>query len=440
MKFKYLSLITICSICLSYGQVKWFSVGLEKNTINAILLTSKKVLMAGTKDGLYYKASISTGISNRWEKFAEPNLPITAIIELNAEMVAVAAGGGSNSDGIYIGKYSATVDPSYKFTLLTWFESPHALAANGSKGDTLFVGGGKGISMIVQEMLVNPTVIPLKVPEYAFGVERPYCASLLCFPSALNNNSLFAGGYDKGILPGKGHLLQQMKDSMVIINNWNVSAMTQGVFAPVGPLELVVGTLDSGLYSMTSGINPVEWKHWKSPMGRPINDLDAVEGPMQGDQLLIAVDSGVFTGRSGTWQEIGDIPAEPLCFTGGIQSRQGFAGTDNGVYQYGDPTSIDEGTYKNNASTQIIHSYSIDKNKLHLTMNIHAEGIVRVALYNLAGRKLCTVFEGILQKGKRTISRPINAFDNHFLGTGMYLLRVYYNDNCMYRSIIKINN
>ena len=432
MKFKYLSLIIIYSISLSFGQLEWFSVGLEKETVNAILLTSKSVLIAGTEDGLYYKAG------SKWEEFDKPGLPVTAIIELTPEIVAVVAGMGTYSDGVYLGKYSATVDPSYTFTRLEFFETPHALAVKGREGDTLFVGGADAVSMIVQDNTgVNPTVTPLKLPEYAFGVEQPHCASLLDFQNLQNTSTLYAGGYDRGVMPGKGHLLQQAKDSMFVVKEWNVTAMTKGVFAPVGPIQLVVGTLDSGLYSMTSGINPVQWTHWDSPKNRPVNALAAVEGPMQGDQLLIAVDSGVFTGRSGTWQEAGDIPANPLCFTGSILSQQGFAGTDDGVYQYGDPTYIDNSIYKSNASTQIIHSYGIDKNKLHLTMSLPAEGWVRVALYNLAGRKLCIVFEGVLQRGNRTISRPINTFDN-LSGCGMYLLRVYYNENCMHRSILKI--
>lgn len=434
IKFRYLSLIIVCSISLSFGQLEWFSVGLENDTVNAILLTSKSVLIAGTNDGLYYKAG------SRWEEFDKPGLPVTAIVEVNAELVAVAAGGGSNSDGVYLGKYSATVDPSYTFTRLAYFDTPHALAAKGWEGDTLFVGGERGVSMVIQDNTgVNPIVTPLKLPEYAFGVEEPYCASLMTFQAAINTSSLFAGGFDKGVLPGKGHLLQlRATDSMAIVKDWNVSAMVTGVFAPVGPLQFVVGTLDSGLYSMSAGINPVQWTHWDNPKNRPVNALASVDSPMQGDDLLIAVDSGVFTGRSGTWQEVGDIPAEPLCFTGSIMSRQGFAGTDNGVFQYGDSTSINNITNKNNASTQIIHSYGIDKNKLHLTMCLPAEGKVRIALYNLAGRKLCIVFEGVLQKGKRTISRPIDTFDNNLSGCGMYLLRVYCNNTYMHRSIVKI--
>jgi hypothetical protein len=71
-------------------------------------------------------------------------------------------------------------------------------------------------------------------------------------------------------------------------------------------------------------------------------------------------------------------------------------------------------------------------------MSLPTEGKVRAVLYNLAGKKLCTVFEGMLPKGKRSIYRPLNTFDTNLFGSGMYLLRVYYNENCMHRSIVKI--
>lgn len=431
MKIVFFSLVVLCIFCLSSGRGRWVSIGPNERTVHKIFLTSKSVLLAATNEGFYYR------VGDEWELINAVKLKINDILELSEGTVVTAAGGGgSNSDGVYIGKYSPTADPPYTFSILTYFDFAETL---GAKGDTLYVGGRNAVSMIVQDSSgVTPVVQPLKMPDYAFGVERPFCSSLIHFQVAQGVSGLFAGGYDKSqMMPGKGHLLQQLKDSMVIIKDWNVSAMVKGAFAPVGPMELVAGTRDSGLYSLKSGVTPIEWTPMSSPRDRPVNALASVEGPMQGEQLVIAVDSGVFVGRGGNWTEVGDIAHEPLCLSVSEQFLEAYAGTDKGVYQYSEPTSIDNITYKSN-TTQTISHYRVDNNLLKVTLSLPEDGSVGIVLYNLSGKKLCTVFEGLVEKGERDISAPVNTSDNRPLGKGMYLLRVYYNGVCADRSIINI--
>ena len=431
MKVKLVGLIILLSFCLLHARGKWQSIGPEDRTIQKVFLTSKSILLAATNERVFYK------IGNSWGYLGEFKLPVKDFLELEDETIVIAAGNGTNSDGVYAAKYSPTSDPPYTFSRLTFFEFAEALC---TKGDTIFVGGRNAISMIIRDSAgVTPVVQPLKMPGNVFGNERPHCTALMHFQVAQGVSGLFAGGYEKtDWQPGNGHLLQQLRDSMVIIKDWKVSAMVMGVFAPVGPLEFVVGTLDSGLYSLKSGVTPIEWTHMSSPENNPIDALAAVEGPMQGEQLVTAVDGDVFAGRAGNWTMLGNMPYDALCLCVGTRYPEIYAGTDNGVYQYTEPTPIDQSITGKKTFSQIISSYRVDNNLLKVTVSLPHDGNVRMVLYDLSGRKLGTLYEGLVEKGKMDFSAPITISNNKPLGKGMYLLRVYYNGTCMHRSIVNI--
>ena len=203
--------------------------------------------------------------------------------------------------------------------------------------------------------------------------------------------------------------------------------MVKGVFAPVGPLELVAGTLDSGLYSLKSGVTPIQWTHMSSPENNPIDALAAVEGPMQGEQIVTAVDGDVFAGRAGNWTVLGAMPYDALCLCVGKRYPEIYAGTENGVYQYTEPTPIDQSIIKNKNSSQILSKYRVENNLLKVTLNLPDDGNIRMVLYDLAGRKLGTLYKGLVEKGEREISTSITLSENGPLGKGMYLLGIYYN-------------
>lgn len=431
MKVKRVGLAILLSLHLLYGQGKWQSIGPENRTIQTVFLTSKSLLLAATSERVFYK------IGNSWDYIGDFSLSVKGIVERNDETLVIAAGSGTNSDGVYAAKYSPTSDPPYNFTRLTYFNFPEALCL---KGDTVFVGGRNAISMIIQDSAgVTPVVQPLKMPRNVFGSDRPRCSALMHFEVAQGVSGLFAGGYERSnMVPGNGHLLQQLRDSMVIIKDWNVSAMVKGVFAPVGPLEFVVGTLDSSLYSLKSGVTPIEWTRMSSPENNPIDALAAVEGPMQGEQIVTAVDGDVFAGRAGNWTVLGNMPYDALCLCTGTRYPEIYAGTENGVYQYTEPTPIEQNITKNKITSQIISHYRVDNNQLKITLNLPEDGNVRMVLYDLSGRKLGTLFEDLVGKGKKDISASISISDTTPLGKGMYLLRIYYNGVCADRSIVNL--
>jgi hypothetical protein len=184
---------------------------------------------------------------------------------------------------------------------------------------------------------------PLKIPAYAFGIEMPYCAGLILF----GDTTLYAGGYDQStMMGGPGNLLILIRDSLQVARRLDVTALAQGSFMEVGPLELVIGTRDSGVVFYSPSLF-IPWTTIPGPTKEPINDLMTMPGMMFSDMLVAAVASGVYTsgGHSTEWTEVGDIPAPPNCLavrgtaTGSMEGVL-MAGTSKGVYLYAQPSAI----------------------------------------------------------------------------------------------------
>ena len=318
------------------AQASWQLLGLDDRGINCLLADDTAAILAGTDSGM------SVYWNKRWYDFSL-TLPVTSIVRFSNNVIFAGAGNGSRSDAVYIGNKIILGPPFYALRLQQYFVEPTAMTVNNTLAiPRLYAGGRNNVSV---GMIGTDTLYPLtalKFPAYAFGITTPYCAGL-----ELYNGSLYAGGHDKSTLTGgPGNLLMLSGDTLLIVRRLDVTALSQGTFMEVGPLELVVGTRDSGIiyYSPTAFI---PWITVPSPNRETVNDLLTMPGMLFSDMLIAAVESGVYTSgnHAQVWTEIGDIPAPPSCLavrgraTGTIEGTL-MAGTSKGVYLYSRPSLV----------------------------------------------------------------------------------------------------
>ncbi len=428
--FKILNIIGIIVLIMAcvkaYSKPEWYSIGLEEREVYCLLADDTTMILAGTNQGLYVL------FDSEWylvEGLAT-NLPINSMVRVSETKAAVSAGGGSNSDGLYIGEVAIYGPPFYVFSLIDYLMFPQALTASSEKGDTLFLGSNNGIYMsILGEDEEYGVLEPIKTPDYCFGVEEPLCATLLIFHV---EGILYAGGYDLSPLPGPGHLLRQQKDSMVIAKDFNVSAMTQGTFSSDEPgiRELAVGTPDSGIIYYNPIISSTPWRKWESPENEAIRHIIALSGgENENDMLIAAVESGVYIDGNediitGSWTVIGDLPNKPNFIAGYLNGKNefgGFAGTDKGVYRYGEkPTGIAE-KYLPKYSKKSCLKLNVFNKSTKLQMVFHSDAVIEnnltVILYDISGKRVNKVYtrSGTADFGK--------------LGSGIYLFSVFAGEN-----------
>jgi hypothetical protein len=325
-----LFLVTVPDISLAAPV--WYSLGLEDRVVNCILADDTNMVVAGTDSG------VSVYWHSAW--YHIDMLPTKALVRLPGGAVAAACGNGSRSDGVYIGTVRIYGPPFYIFSISNgnWLMQPTALALKRTvvSRDTttlLYVGSGSAVAVgqVAKDSLLSLT--SLKMPAYAFGVEEPWCAGLHAFS---DTGALYAGGSDRGAMPGPGSLLRLDGDSLVIVRRLNVTGLDEGKFFEVGPQELAIGTVDSGVIRY----NPATaaWTHLGSPAGEAVLCVRVVT-PQVGwsDALYAGTASGVY--RSG-WTEIGDLKVAPrfLCPMG--QWGDLLAATGAGVYLYGNQSTV----------------------------------------------------------------------------------------------------
>jgi len=318
-------------------QPSWQLLGLSDRSINCILADDTTLLFAGTDSGL------SVYCQNTWYDIDVNGLPVTCMARITDSVIAVGAGNGSRSDAVYIGT-RIDKEPYCELRFQQYFLEPTAMTINNTMAiPRLYVGGRNTVSIGIITVDTLYPFQPLKIPAYAFGVEKPRCADLVLF----GDTTLYAGGYDQStIMGGPGNLLILIKDSLEVARRLDVTALAQGSFVEVGPLELVIGTRDSGVFFYSSSLF-IPWTVIPGPTKDPINDLVTMPGMMFSDMLVAAVASGVYTsgGHSSEWTAVGSIPATPNCLavrgraTGSMEGVL-MAGTSKGVYLYALPSAI----------------------------------------------------------------------------------------------------
>jgi len=332
------AILLFSAFCVS-AQPSWQLLGLADRSINCLLADDTTMILAGTDKGMsvYWKKG--------WYDFPIA-LPVNSILRYSSSVIFVGAGSGTSSDAVYIGDNIIMGPPFYALRFQQSFLEPTALALNNVLSvPRLYVGGRNIVSVgTIGADTLNPLQL-LKMPSFAFGVESPKCAALFMFSSA----TLYAGGYDRGVMAAPGSHLVLSADSLQTIRRLNVTSLAQGSFGagPVSQQQLVIGTRDTGVLLY----EPVgqTWTAITSPNRLPVNNLIAVSSGMTiGSLIIAAFDSGVYTnnGRTQIWTEVGNIPAMPRCvaprgtLTGSALQGALLAGTAAGVYIYALPASV----------------------------------------------------------------------------------------------------
>ncbi|MBD3321358.1 MAG: hypothetical protein GF350_09720 [Chitinivibrionales bacterium] len=424
----------------------WQSLGLKERTIHCLYYDSPDRLFAGTDHGLYLRWD---GIWTRVEG-GLPTLPVNAIEKPVSGTLVVAAGDGSRSDGLYIGTDILDGPPFYDFKLLDWIIRPAAVASKvipAADGDRIRLYVASDDAVFSGRLLDSTIALEkMAIPDYAFGVEQPYCAAVHVLSS---DQKCYAGGYDRSPLPGPGKLLREVTaDSMrVIRERSNVTVITEGVVDRAvwdGPVPYssdqlvypyvnttpVLGTTDEGVvyFQRSDVIVPYEnaqqqqagtWISLGSPKDESVIDilmaplLRAIPADQQGpsyyngDRMYVAVAGGVYRkcdyNENCVWSEIGDIPGRPLCLAYPGPSRQQddlYAGTGSGVYLYTDATDT------RSSGGDLRGSYA---HRLSSHRTLFARGVSHET-YRIDGRKACrTPGSGVF------LVRPAAAEDGRFL-------------------------
>jgi hypothetical protein len=345
-KYRCIVSLMLLTLPLSlFAAPQWYSLGLSDRAVHCICADDSSVIIAGTDSG------VSVYWNAKW--YHIPMLPVKAIARVSSMSVTVAAGNGSNSDGVYIGKNIINGPPFYAFTLGDYFPSPTALAVGpavskaASAADiplVLYVGGQNSFAwgLLRKDSLSKLNSVPM--PEYAFGVESPFCAAIQIF-----NNQPFTGGYERNLsMPARSYLLSyDFQDSLWKVRPMKTTAMSQGRFRSLfgGNLAMMaIADLDSGVffYNQAAG-NP--WYRIAGPAGGPVVSLysgiaQSMQGTNRDTTLYAASRDGVFQCESGEpgpiWVKLGTLPAEPYFLTGVGAKGNLLVGTAAGVYRYGE--------------------------------------------------------------------------------------------------------
>lgn len=429
MKHTHLFAVLCFSVStLLWGQVSvpisnWYSIGLENQRVSCIVSDDTSAILAGTDNG------VAVRFAGKWFRANGVSMPVSAMVRISSAKVIAAMGNGSKSDGLYIGT-KIRGEPYFEFALLCYITEPQALTVTGTRRDTVYAGTKDALYRCVltdvsTDVKAQPEII--KIPPYAFGVEMPFCNAI-----EVMSGLLFAGGCDRSPNPGPGHILVNGKDSMIILRQMNVSAMTTATGVIVrpqsvsNPATLAIGTVDSGIFiyrNIQIAESPVrDWTRFDSPKKEPVRHIlpiplavvpaETVSPGIGNDVFLVAVPSGVFLGRNGNWTAVGTIPARPgfLAIYGNIYSSY-LAGTENGVFRYGPlATGIQQAAGKAPPS-----AISLGKDDRGLVIALTRADRIAISMHDLAGRLIWRAADKYMKAGGNRVALPMNYGHNPFI-------------------------
>lgn len=339
--------------CAISAAPQWYPIGLSDRAVHCLLADDTSTIFAGTESGISYRVSGN----GQWYHFKM--LPVTAIVRIANSGVAVAAGNGSDSDGVYFGLAIAGINknnvdrqyPTYNFMLKERILQPTALAVAPAVSEeavlpenppmVLYVGNKNSVAWGLIDMSVSLSKLAkIKSYPFSFGVEDPFCSSL-----CVMRNRLYAGGYDRFLgNPATSFLCYCWGDSLIRRLPRKTTAMTTGLFSKLFGLNsplLAVADRDSGVFLYGPNLDGA-WRHLQKPLGNPVVSLYAGKKiGTGGDTVLYAATrDGVFRATEAEpqpiWVKLGTLPVEPIFITGMGSTGDLLAATSKGVYRYGE--------------------------------------------------------------------------------------------------------
>ncbi|MBN1760499.1 MAG: hypothetical protein JW863_19375 [Chitinispirillaceae bacterium] len=324
----------------------WTLFGLDDEVVNTIITLSPgngdDALMVGTSKGIWnheYGHWL-----NVWE-----GLPVRDMRLIDYNMILAAAGNGSDSDGIYLGKVIAIGEPGnlWQFTLLQ--KAPHPTAveylpmpelSGGRCNGTLFAANASGVfqGTVCSESVEGFSA--MTTPSNPWGT-----GAALLFST---DNTLWAGGnygYGDNTLVSMTASLLRGTGELTELKKLNITSMAE--YTSQGDTLLAAATVDSGIQVFRNGV----LNHSLPPPAADQPIVSIVPFPTIQDygsgkwtMLLAATPKSIYRQCPPTanciWGGIGtELPAAVRCIA---QYRQQvlWAGTDAGVYRYEYSTAV----------------------------------------------------------------------------------------------------
>jgi hypothetical protein len=424
-------LLGIASLYPIHATSSWTYVGLKGETINTILPvipSSPNGIMVGTQTGIWH-------FEYTWWDHSFSGLPVHDIIKTSGEQLLAAAGNGSDSDGVYIGKVAAIGEPGtrLRFSLLAKCPQPTALAFQPSKAPmdscygTLYVGNAEGV--MSGRLCIAPQDLACELTKISAPAD-PFVGTCESMIVGSDDNMLYAGGRaDNIIQPGPGPvkyswLLRGNASGLTGVKRMNATSIVE---MPVqrgpddGPIRYIaVATSDSGVQLFNSG---AYFGRIPPPLGSvPILDIVPFQTFSGQDitQIVAATPSGVYCqyppNADCIWAKMpGLLPGSPKC----VAQYQGeilWSGTDSGVYRYGSLTAVDRKISLAATSSLGIKSIRAEKGNIVFEINSNCTQDGKVSFFDTRGRcvKTCSITQ-----------RHTSISD---IGKGLFLFRIAINN------------
>jgi hypothetical protein len=405
LKFPTTCIILLTVLSFSLFAQQWRFFGLKDHQVSGIVIQNG-MMAVGTDSGLIAKAN-----DIQWNQVpldSSKNMPVLDMKQSGRTQVVIAAGNDTEEDAVF---YGAQIwgPPYYQTKLIDRFPKVQSVAPTFgiSSGDTVYAGGGNSVTMCFRADSLSPygKLQPVKIPPNSFGVEMPVCAALQCW---YFNNQPFAGGYDRSVNPGPGHILYMRNDSMTVIKKLDITAIAQGELGDVIVHNVFFATKDSGFYYTHAGLSEPPRHYMETPNKEPVNDFFIINGTIaKPARWFVAVKNGVYTNGSGVrWIEIGNIPAVPFCLAYMTKSDNYndsllFAGTNDGIYVLDLPVATGQPVTLQKQNLLKVHkgpsgSYSV-------TFFLNNANTVHIDLFDCKGRRIKKVVHGYMPGGKHTI-------------------------------------
>ena len=333
----------------AYAAPSWTLFGLKGEVVNTILPLSgygDNALMVGTSEGISYHEY------GHWSS-AWTGLPVYDMRYLPDHRILAAAGNGSDSDGIYIGKVIAIGEPGnlWEFKLLVKCPRPTAVefdAPGDSCTGTVYAGN---ISGVHSGVLCNNSVDGMNEvpsPQNPFGMR---CASMI-FSAA--DSMLYAGGNYYGVEFDTGErdtaLFIRGTTAMTTIRKMDIGSIAE--YRSDGEWYMAIGTIENGIQVYRKGVH--KYSQPSPANGEPVLALVPFIAPNSGSEkwtmLVAATPSGVFGVCPPDYDDclyshsqLPAVPGRPCC----LAQDDGlilWAGTDSGLYRYdGTATPVRQG-------------------------------------------------------------------------------------------------
>jgi len=417
-----------------YRQVypQWTHLGPDSVQVNSIVFDDAGRLIAGTEQGL------GIYINNNWELISLPgnlDLPVTALVSVgdaNKSRILLAAGNGSKSDGIFLAEDVLGGPPYYSVSLIDNCVSPQALAARPDNA-AVYAGCPREVFYSNRDNASGRygELIPIKIPNNAFGVNQPRCGDLYVFSTPISADArLYAGGFDESVDPDEALFLKASGESMTAVAKMNIPAFGAGITGSMQLVtySLVIATVDEGIFYYTTSTSTPQKLCGSPAGGERVVDMIAyyITSPSNQNVMIAAVNSGVFlrTQVAQAWLEIGNLPEPPVCIA--LKNRQTvikngmlYAGTCNGVYCFDTSSVAQKNPVQKHASVFDAIVVGGAAGTVTFYFNGAEAGNLRIAITDLAGRNVGTPFNAVYRGGRQKISWKDT--NNRPIAQGVYI-------------------